>query len=198
MTGMNKNLDMVQPFAWAEKNPSDRVTRLEARHVFGTYAITRDADDTWQVSPVPLGSENGGLYEGRDRAIEAAKTDYAVRFNRCVLASCPDTSPLDRPAAREALTEALSGALDCTRVWEAWGVGTMTEDDFTEVASDDARLDDIIDAVAAPLLSEIAVLRAELAALTKAHDTVCGALVAAVRAEALSDMARADSEAGLI
>lgn len=31
----------------------------------------------------------------------------------------------------------LSGLHCCTRVWEAWQVGTMTQDDFVEAAYDD-------------------------------------------------------------
>ena len=54
---------------------------------------------------------------------------------------------------REMIRAALEGELsvtayDCTRVWEAWGVGTMTEDDFEPVTE---RLDEITDTVIAAL-----------------------------------------------
>ena len=52
-----------------------------------------------------------------------------------------------RAAVRTALEGELSyGAYDCTRVWEAWSVGTMTQDDFVPVSE---RLDEITDAVVA-------------------------------------------------
>jgi hypothetical protein len=52
-----------------------------------------------------------------------------------------------RAAVRQAVAEALgSGAYDCTRVWGAWQVGTMGEDDFVLVAEDDDRVAEIADA----------------------------------------------------
>lgn len=51
-----------------------------------------------------------------------------------------------REAVRDAIYEALGGALDCTRCWSAWSARTMTEDDFDEVREDDGRLDEITDA----------------------------------------------------
>lgn len=52
----------------------------------------------------------------------------------------------DRGAVRDAVAAALGEAMDCTRVWSAWGVGTMSQDDFQLVAEDDERLDEIVDA----------------------------------------------------
>jgi hypothetical protein len=51
-----------------------------------------------------------------------------------------------RTRVRDAIAEALGDAYDCTRVWSAWGVGTMSQDDFTLVTDDDSRLDEITDA----------------------------------------------------
>ena len=52
-----------------------------------------------------------------------------------------------RAAVRQAVAEALgSGAYDCTRVWSAWQVGTMGEDDFVLVAEDPDRVAEIADA----------------------------------------------------
>lgn len=41
----------------------------------------------------------------------------------------------------EVLTRELGDSYDCTRVWEAWIVGTMGEDDFEPVLY---RVDDIV------------------------------------------------------
>jgi hypothetical protein len=61
----------------------------------------------------------------------------------------PKPTPLS-PAAQAvhaAVAEALGGgAYDCTRVWEAWQVGTMGPDDFVLVAEDDDRVAEIADA----------------------------------------------------
>ncbi|MDT9046442.1 hypothetical protein RSW36_25160 [Escherichia coli] len=51
-----------------------------------------------------------------------------------------------RQRVRDAIAEALGDAYDCMRVWSAWGVGTMTQDDFQLVAEDDARVDEIASA----------------------------------------------------
>ena len=51
-----------------------------------------------------------------------------------------------RDAVIAAVTEALGDAYDCQRVWEAWGVGTMGEDDFALVAEDSDRVAEIADA----------------------------------------------------
>lgn len=59
------------------------------------------------------------------------------------------TEPTDdeREALRKALGSVLSeDTLDCTRVWEAWHYGTMTEDDFVPVME---RSDEIIAAILA-------------------------------------------------
>lgn len=56
-----------------------------------------------------------------------------------------------KEAVSEAIREALGGALDCNRVWSAWGVGTMSEDDFSQVADDPARVEEITDAVLSAL-----------------------------------------------
>lgn len=52
-----------------------------------------------------------------------------------------------REAVREAIAGALGEAYDCTRVWSAWSYGTMGPDDFSLVAEDDGRLDEITEAV---------------------------------------------------
>ncbi|WP_175920347.1 hypothetical protein [Burkholderia pyrrocinia] len=46
----------------------------------------------------------------------------------------------------EAIAKVLGGARDCTRVWSAWGAGTMGPDDFRIVADDPERVAEIADA----------------------------------------------------
>lgn len=47
---------------------------------------------------------------------------------------------------RDSISEALGEALDCTRVWEAWGYGTMSQNDFHPVNDDPDRLEELVDA----------------------------------------------------
>jgi hypothetical protein len=51
-----------------------------------------------------------------------------------------------RDGVREAVAEALGNAYDCQRVWSAWNVGTMGQDDFTLTAEDGDRVAEIADA----------------------------------------------------
>jgi hypothetical protein len=43
----------------------------------------------------------------------------------------------------DAVAEALGDSYDCTRVWSAWGVGTMDQDDFCLITDDSDRLTEI-------------------------------------------------------
>lgn len=52
-----------------------------------------------------------------------------------------------RDSIRDAVAAAIGEAMDCTRVWSAWDVGTMSQDDFQMVAEDDERLEEIVDAI---------------------------------------------------
>ena len=64
--------------------------------------------------------------------------------------AAPSVAP--EPPTREALAEIvrlhLTSTYHCTRVWEAWHVGTMTEDDF-EPASESDMAEEIADAILA-------------------------------------------------
>lgn len=53
-----------------------------------------------------------------------------------------------RVAIQRALLTALGDTYDCTRVWSAWGVGTMDEHDFVPVLD---RLDELIDEIVAEI-----------------------------------------------
>lgn len=63
-------------------------------------------------------------------------------------ASTSDATKAVMPELREAIFESLGSEMvstyDCTRVWEAWSVGTMGQDDFSPVND---RLDEIVDAI---------------------------------------------------
>ncbi len=56
-----------------------------------------------------------------------------------------------KQAVRDAVASALGHAYDCQRVWSAWDVGTMSSNDFSLVAEDDERLNDIPDAALAAM-----------------------------------------------
>jgi hypothetical protein len=58
-----------------------------------------------------------------------------------------------RDKVRDAVSAALGEAMDCTRVWSAWSYGTMGPDDFSVVANDDDRLEEIVDAALNAILA---------------------------------------------
>lgn len=114
--------------------------------------------------------ERLGLYEKTEPAA-SADADYPCRSDgRCQYAidhgaegmgHCPrgkcamaDAAPsvAPEPPTRETLAEIvrshLTSTYHCVRVWEAWHVGTMTEDDF-EPASESDMAEDIADAILA-------------------------------------------------
>lgn len=66
-------------------------------------------------------------------------------------ASLPDL----RSALVDAISEGLRGTWHCTRVWEAWDVGTMSEDDFVPVDETDtpAELTAAVLALVEPMLA---------------------------------------------
>ncbi len=84
--------------------------------------------------------------------IAAAPTPPAQQQNQpqnipeIIPAVAPVAVP-DGEAIREAIREALGDAYDCTRVWSAWGYGTMSQNDFESVAGNDERVDEIACAV---------------------------------------------------
>jgi len=61
-----------------------------------------------------------------------------------------DGAALLREAIHNALSSELGDTYDCGRVWDAWHVGTMGEDDFTPVND---RVDEITETVLAALKS---------------------------------------------
>jgi hypothetical protein len=53
----------------------------------------------------------------------------------------------DRDLLRDKIAEAIGGdTYDCTRVWSAWGFGTMDQDDFVPLVEQEERLYEIVDA----------------------------------------------------
>lgn len=86
------------------------------------------------------------------------KTDAEHLLEAALRALLDATEPQETttPAAKsqlEAVTNAIEKVLDgqdalhCTRVWDAWGYGTMSEDDFSPVTNDAEAVHEIASAV---------------------------------------------------
>lgn len=98
-----------------------------------------------------LAREFANKYSGASNANQLqAEIDFckALReFNPRTTAPQATVRGDERDRVRDAIAEAIGGdAYDCTRVWTAWSVGTMSEDDFSAIVSDESRLYEIADA----------------------------------------------------
>lgn len=99
-----------------------------------------EADAMFDGDVVPLGNERrwAALYE-RGRSIMAEDLDVwpddlRKQFGFPVAAQAgPALVPLTVEALTDKIAELLRGTYHCTRVWEAWSVGTMSQDDFEPV-----------------------------------------------------------------
>jgi hypothetical protein len=71
-------------------------------------------------------------------------------------------------ALRDAVAEGLGGLYWCGRVWSAWGVGTMSQDDFTPADEDEDCINNVLDAVK-PIIESL--IAAHVAGVRKDADT---------------------------
>lgn len=105
-----------------------------------------------------------------DDVARMADQVMALRAERDAVAAY-DTNLID-----QTLRESLGDAYDCTRVWNAWGYGTMGPDDFALVSDNDERIAEIREAVLAALPAPAGhpVNQRLLEALDKAHMALIG------------------------
>ena len=76
-----------------------------------------------------------------------ADNHTAIRLALYTSPPAPVSVLPSRDAMRDLIAETIGGdTYDCTRVWSAWGVGTMSEDDFVSFVDQDERLYELADA----------------------------------------------------
>ena len=120
----------------------------------GEVVVTRDED-----GEIVMVSRQGS--EGRILKVIATTTHAGGKHPQPSgdVAGCVDEDLRERVI--EAVAEALGNAYDCMRVWSAWSVGTMSEDDFQLVSNDADRLGEIADAAIAALTAGVRVPAAD-------------------------------------
>lgn len=95
----------------------------------------------------------GGRIEGviRRNAIAPEVDSFLYAKPVPTPATVPDEKTIER--ARDAIAEAIGcSSYDCTRVWSAWGYGTMGPDDFVPIVDQENRLEEITNAAISALL----------------------------------------------
>lgn len=164
------------------------------------FSRTHD-DSEWSVRVEPDGTvHNGGVamdLHGPFRTLEelrnwelGALLDKAARNAPEAGAAEMSVDPETREHVCTAVAESLGDAYDCTRVWAAWGVGTMSQDDFQRVADDAGRVGEIADAAitalgARQLLPTRALLE-QAAQIALAHNYTGGGIDSAVKIRELA------------
>ena len=136
---------------WTDNNPPCEECRFDhctAETPFGRFLISWKS---WKQFDSPTVDETPwGDWYGAFNSVDAAKAacqkeldDRLARWGRPAAPAAPEAQ---RDAVIAAVTEALGDAYDCQRVWDAWRVGTMGQDDFALVAEDSDRVAEIADA----------------------------------------------------
>tara|TARA_Y100000310_G_C20554434_1_gene749810 strand:+ start:376 stop:852 length:477 start_codon:yes stop_codon:yes gene_type:complete len=77
----------------------------------------------------------------------------------------------DQKGLRKTLLDNLIMAYWCDRVWEAWQVGTMTEEDFSEIEEGDDGFEELVENLHKPLaLNKVLFSFGERISITQAGD----------------------------
>ena len=78
---------------------------------------------------------------------------YTLDAATALRAALEQPAPVQEPVAyhtdgvmREVFAQCLTSTYVCSRVWAAWGVGTMSEDDFSPASECDELLDELVQA----------------------------------------------------
>lgn len=119
----------------------------------GTAATRRDLND-FVKSLGPTHPEDVALAI-HQRALAMAQKQEA-----------PEPAPEIRTVLRDALASGLTMAYGCSRVWSAWGVGTMSQDDFYPASECEDLLDELCDLAIAALRPDLTAPAAANGALT--------------------------------
>lgn len=103
--------------------------------------------------------DKSGRRDAEQRETELLAANQALREKIAALSkpaqdAVDATIPLDKEELAQLIASMLYGTYHCTRVWEAWNVGTMSRDDFEPVDESETPTeiaDAIIDAIRAAI-----------------------------------------------
>jgi len=104
------------------------------------------------------------VYELSEEGMEQLTKECMLQGWKGAIAALPlpvmpqQAEPVTVEAIRDAVYENAYDLYCCQRVWSAWGVGTMTEDDFISVRESEEIISNIVNGVLAAIPKESALL----------------------------------------
>lgn len=121
---------------------------------FTAVGVLRDDGDGGLVPDWILEGGTAELWAGAVLLIADEDQELCAEDGHCELYRAPaeQLAPVavvlpERVVLRDIIAQAIGGdAYDCTRGWSAWGVGTMSDDDFIPITDQEERLYEIADA----------------------------------------------------
>ncbi len=141
------NSSIIEDGQWATKHENAIADAIEA---LATEPVGEGPSDEEIILQAGKFLAYSDAHMGDPARWEGSDADL-LAFARAILAHLTRPAALPAPEVQRdaviaAVTEALGNAYDCQRVWQAWSVGTMGQDDFALVAEDSDRVAEIADA----------------------------------------------------
>lgn len=129
------------PMTWTEETFAWRAYQL-GKVAAGRDDIIVTLSNQYSVLEQALAVESAALSESLRHV---ANLKERLNAAPVVPVAAQPAGEVDREKLIDALAQSLTGSYDCMRVWSAWGVGTMSEDDFNPISDDRHRLEEIAD-----------------------------------------------------
>lgn len=149
--GLGEYSDGATGGKWGQFSPAHGPFKEEAMAHYKSSGWM-NMDTSHDMSAIVRGKPyRVATFHHADDAAFAEAVVNAYREGRLVEACAPFELPSDvselRDVIEDVIVEVLGDAYDCTRVWEAWDVGTMGEEDFVMIAQDDTRVSEFVDGI---------------------------------------------------
>lgn len=133
-------------------------------------SVAHVVEDVLAAAPTPPAQASGQAAPSDEELLELGKRvelsidpryefmgvarNLLSRYGQAPTASAEPVG-FDRDALVDLIADHLSGTYHCTRVWEAWSVGTMSEEDFEDVGESETP-SELADAIVARFAAPVA------------------------------------------
>ena len=142
-------LAAYQPQADAAGHGESWGAMCQLRTVASAYAAGDDAYDAAGDAAYAALQRAAHAHRADQPAADAAKiwAQRAIDHISKVLKVAEPPAQQEPVVLRETLAAALTSTYVCGRVWSAWGIGTMSQDDFIPASECDELLDELVSSV---------------------------------------------------